>query len=204
MNMILLQKMEWFSGKKVFITGGSSGIGKATALRLVSAGADVCIASRGLDRLEGALAEIRGMSIRSGQRLLALPLDVTDVKQCHATAEKAVSALDGIDVLINNAGASWPGYLERIPDAVWDRLMSVNYMGTVNCTRAFLRVQRVRGQQVRGGGILREHTPGSAPVRHPDLRLLPAGHGHPPARGGEPDQARRDEDTRGPHQTHFR
>ncbi len=130
--------MEWFNGKKVFITGGSSGIGKATALRLTSLGADVCIASRGLDRLESALAEIRGRVVRPGQRLLALPLDVTEAKQCHATAAKAVSALDGMDVLINNAGASWPGYIDRIPDSVWDRLMAVNYMGTVNCTRAFL------------------------------------------------------------------
>lgn len=130
--------MEWFNGKKVFITGGSSGIGKATALRLASWGADVCIASRGLDRLESALSDIRSRSVRPGQRILALPLDVTEAKQCHATAAKAVSVLDGIDVLINNAGASWPGYIDRIPDPVWDRLMAVNYMGTVNCTRAFL------------------------------------------------------------------
>lgn len=130
--------MEWFNGKKVFITGGSSGIGKATALRLASWGSDVCIASRGLDRLESALSEVRGRAIRPGQKLLALPLDVTEAKQCHATAAKAAAALDGMDVLINNAGASWPGYIDRIPDPVWDRLMSVNYMGTVNCTRAFL------------------------------------------------------------------
>jgi 3-dehydrosphinganine reductase len=130
--------MEWYDGKKVFITGGSSGIGKATAEHLVRWGADVCIASRGTDRLREAAEEIRGHAAHPGQKILAMPLDVTSPKQCHKVAQKAVRELGGLDVLINNAGASWPGYLDRIPDEVWDFLMRVNYMGTVNCTRAFL------------------------------------------------------------------
>jgi 3-dehydrosphinganine reductase len=130
--------MNWYNGKKVFITGGSSGIGKATAELLAGWGADVCIASRRLSRLHEALAEIRKKAVRPGQKIIALPLDVTYPKKCFITAQKAVQELGGIDVLINNAGASWPGYLERIPDQVWNNLMRVNYMGTVNCTRAFL------------------------------------------------------------------
>jgi len=130
--------MEWYLGKKVFITGGSSGIGRATAEHLVRWGADVCIASRGIDRLTEAAEEMRGHTVRHGQKILAMPLDVTVPKQCHKVAQKAVRELGGVDVLINNAGASRPGTLDRIPDEVWDFLMQVNYMGTVNCTRAFL------------------------------------------------------------------
>jgi 3-dehydrosphinganine reductase len=130
--------MEWYNGKKVFITGGSSGIGRATAEHLVRSGADICIASRGIERLAEAGEALRGLAVRPGQKILAMPLDVTAPKKCHLVAHRAVRELGGVDVLINNAGASWPGYLERIPDKVWDALMRVNYMGTVNCTRAFL------------------------------------------------------------------
>jgi 3-dehydrosphinganine reductase len=151
------REMEWYNGKKVFITGGSSGIGKASAERLAGWGADVCIASRRLSRLQAALEDIRGKAVRPGQKILAMPLDVTHPKKCHITARKAVEAFGGgIDVLINNAGASWPGYLERIPDKVWDGLMQVNYMGTVNCTRAFLPyfIQQRRGRIANVSSVL--------------------------------------------------
>jgi 3-dehydrosphinganine reductase len=148
--------MDWYNGKKVFIAGGSSGLARATVLRLARRGADVCIASRGVARLEEAAAEIRAQAVRPDQKILALPLDVTAPKQCHLAACDADSGLGGVDVLINNAGASWPGYLDRIPDPVWDSLMAVNYMGTVNCTRAFLPflVQRKSGRIVNVSSVL--------------------------------------------------
>ena len=81
--------MEWYNGNKVFITGGSSGIGKATAEHLVRWGADVCIASQGIERLNEAAEEIRRHAIRPDQKIFAMPLDVTYPPKCHSVAQKA-------------------------------------------------------------------------------------------------------------------
>ena len=128
----------WYAGKKVFITGGSSGIGKAAAILLAEWGASVAIAARGQERLDEALAEIRARAAGSGQRFAAVSLDVADREQVNGIVPQVIEALDGLDVLVNNAGIAHPATVLNTPDEVFDSMMRVNYFGTVNVTRAFL------------------------------------------------------------------
>lgn len=130
--------MDWFKDKRVVITGGSSGIGKAAAILCAQWGASVCIMARTVPRLETALGEIRTHVKTPDQKIVSMALDVTDRTQVHGAAPSVVDRLGGIDILINSAGITWPGYVTDIPDSVWDSMMQVDYMGTVNSIRAFL------------------------------------------------------------------
>jgi len=127
-----------YNRKKVFITGGSSGIGKATALILARSGADVCIAARNQERLEKTRAEIESEKIRIDQKICMMTLDISDKEQIFHTILKVIQDLGGLDILINNAGATYPGYLADLSDEVWENLMRVNYSGGVHVTRACL------------------------------------------------------------------
>jgi 3-dehydrosphinganine reductase len=129
--------LNFFLGKKVVITGGSSGIGKAFALSLAKSGAHVCIWARNAERLESSLAEIRSGAISAGQKIISMAVDVTDRAQVKASAGEAVKQLGGIDILLNSAGITWPARFMDIPDKIWDSMIQVDYMGTVNATRAF-------------------------------------------------------------------
>ncbi|MFH1130872.1 MAG: SDR family oxidoreductase [Pseudomonadota bacterium] len=131
--------MEWYKRKKVFITGGSSGIGKATAKKLATLGSSVCIAARDNNRLMQALDEIKGVAAAEDQVFEAIQLDVRNKLAVEEAAQKVIAKLGGLDILINNAGISHPGYVQEIPDHVFDAMMQVNYFGTVHVTRAFLR-----------------------------------------------------------------
>jgi 3-dehydrosphinganine reductase len=130
--------MEWYKGKKTVISGGSSGIGKAAAILLAQWGGHVCICARDAVRLEEALKEIRSHAVSPDQKTTSIPVDVTDRGQVRRMATEAIKQLGGIDLLVNCAGITWPGYLKDIPDAVWDSMIQVDYMGTVNMVRAFL------------------------------------------------------------------
>jgi len=130
--------MDWYKDKKVVITGGSSGIGKATALFLASFGAHICIVGRDSAKLEAACAQIKASAKNPGQKIAGVSLDVSDRAAVKAAVPGILTALGGIDVLVNSAGITWPGYLHTIPDHVWDSIMQIDYMGTVNMVRAFL------------------------------------------------------------------
>ena len=130
--------MKWYQDKKVVITGGSSGIGKAAALLLARQGAEICIIGRNREKLEAALQEIRSKAAGNGRKFSAVPADVSDRGQIKAAAPSIVETLGGIDVLINCAGITYPAYIDKIPDDVWDSMIKTDYMGTVNTVRAFL------------------------------------------------------------------
>ncbi len=125
----------WYAGKKVFVTGGSSGIGKAAAGLLAQSGAQVAIAARGVDRLQAASDEIHA---GTGRSVFAIGCDVSDPDRMRSVAKEAVETLGGIDVLINNAGVAHPATVAETSDEVYERMMEINYFGTVHCTRAFL------------------------------------------------------------------
>lgn len=127
-----------YDGRKVVITGGSSGIGKAAALILVRSGADVCIAARNRGNLEIALSEMESARQRANQRLCTLQMDVGNRDQVCEAVPGAIRNLSGLDLLVNNAGASHPGYLSELSESVWEHLMRVNFLGTVYVTRACL------------------------------------------------------------------
>lgn len=127
--------MNWYKDKRVFITGGSSGIGRSAALMIASAGGHVAIAARGQERLDATLAELRESGPGTHH---AISLDVADRDAVERATAEVLEALGGVDVVINNAGIAHPGYVHEISDDIFDAMMSVNYFGTVNVTRAFL------------------------------------------------------------------
>lgn len=122
------------SGKKVAITGASSGIGKATALRMAREGADVALIARNRERLEEVAGQIRGL----GRKAVVIEADITDAEGIKKAVQNAIEDLGGLDVFHCNAGI----YL-RCPakDLRMDqirKLMEVDYFGCLNCVYAVL------------------------------------------------------------------
>lgn len=130
--------MDFYRDKKVFITGGSSGIGKAAAKLIAEWGGHVVICARGQDRLDEALTDIRSAAQSPDQKLARIALDIGDKDQVDAAAKEAIETLGGLDVLINNAGIAHPATLLETPDDIFESMMRVNYFGTVNVTKSFL------------------------------------------------------------------
>lgn len=124
-----------FRGKKVFLVGGSKGIGRALALKLAGQGAHVWIAARGQADLDAVVAEMKaaGPSGRHG----ASAFDVTDVESVRAAVPAVLAGLEGLDVLICNSGVSQCAPVAEASDEHFRWLMDVNYFGHVNVTRAF-------------------------------------------------------------------
>jgi NAD(P)-dependent dehydrogenase (short-subunit alcohol dehydrogenase family) len=120
-------------GKVALITGGSKGIGRAIALALSEAGADVALAARGPQALEKTAREVE----ERGRRGLALPTDVTVPSQVDALVERTTSELGGLDVLVNNAGAA-PFFspIESMRLEGFEKYFRVNFLSAVYCTRA--------------------------------------------------------------------
>lgn len=121
-------------GKKVAITGASSGIGRAAALCMAKEGADVALIARNRERLEEVAALVRA----EGRKAVVLEADVTDAQSVKTATEDAIAELGGLDVLHCNAGV----YL-RCPAAELSaeqirNVMEVNYFGTLNCVYAVL------------------------------------------------------------------
>jgi len=131
-------------GKTVLVTGGSSGIGKATALKLAKAGARVAICARGEDKLGKAVEEIRA----AGGDVGAYVCDLTDGASVAAMVEQVLGDYGGVDVLINNAGRSIRRSivhsLDRLHD--YERTMALNYTGCVRVTLALLPSMLERNQ----------------------------------------------------------
>ena len=130
--------MRYFAGKRVVITGGSSGIGKAAAVALAAAGASVVIAARNPERLDAALGEMRRAKNGGAGVLEALSVDVRDREAVKRLAVEAVDRLGGVDVLIVNQGYALTGYIESMPDEHFDEMLDTNFRGHVHVTRAFL------------------------------------------------------------------
>jgi 3-dehydrosphinganine reductase len=129
---------ESFTNKRVLITGGSSGIGLALARALTREGAHVCIVARGQARIDEAVAELRALAVSNDQILFGVALDIAEPAQIDAAVAPILERLGGLDVLINNAGITYPAAFVDTPRDMVDQLLRINFLGTVDITRAFL------------------------------------------------------------------
>lgn len=136
-------------GRTVVITGGSSGIGRATAKMCIARGADVVIVARDRDQLNSAVAELRAETAKPGVpagSATAYSCDITDEDACHELVATIIAVHGKIDILVNNAGhsirRSAEGSVHRGHD--YRRLMDVNFFGAVYLTLAALPHMRAR------------------------------------------------------------
>jgi NAD(P)-dependent dehydrogenase (short-subunit alcohol dehydrogenase family) len=119
------------------VTGGGSGIGRATCVRFAEEGARVAVADVDNDT---ALETVRLATVASGREdaALAVPLDVTDPGSCDAAVARIVDAWGRIDVVFNNAGIAGVGTVEETSLELWERVMAVNVRGVFLVARAVL------------------------------------------------------------------
>lgn len=129
-------------GKVAIITGASSGIGAATALRLASEGAVVSLAARRLDRLEELAREIEA----KGGRALVVPTDVTDRDDVETLVQASIEELGPVDILVNNAGVMLLSPLDQLRIDDWVRMVDVNVKGVLYGIGAVLPGMLERGQ----------------------------------------------------------
>ena len=121
------------SGRKALVTGATRGIGRAIAVGLAAAGADVAVAARNADQLQEVAGEIKAV----GRTALALPTDVTDAEAVHAMVAQAIDGLGGVDVLVNNAGgSSFMGPFTDMRFRGWEKVMRLNVESVVHATQA--------------------------------------------------------------------
>jgi len=120
-----------FQNHVVIVTGASSGIGRALALRLADQGASLALAARSAERL-AALAE---ECIQRAGKAVPVPTDVSEEEQCQELVERTVHEYGQLDMLINNAGIGVASKLEDLPDLhLFKQVMEVNFSGMVYCT----------------------------------------------------------------------
>ena len=139
-------------GKIAIVTGGSKGIGKATALALAQEGADVSICARGVEDLEDAAAEIRA---KTGRKVVAVRADMSELKDIQHLVSSTTSELGGVDILINNAVNSVAAPFMELADEDWINHINVKVMGYVRCAREAIpyMIQRGGGRIINIGGM---------------------------------------------------
>jgi 3-oxoacyl-[acyl-carrier protein] reductase len=130
-------------GKKVFVTGGSRGIGRACALTLAAAGADVAIAASpaGEEFAQNVCQEIADL----GRRAEAYCFDIGERGQVQTMCGKVLDEFDGIDVLVNNAGVTRDGLFRKMERNAWDEVINTNLNSVFDITRRFIDPMALRG-----------------------------------------------------------
>ena len=141
--------------KVVLVTGGSDGLGRATAQRFALEGAKVVICARRSEHLLKVADEIRQQSMQHLDKdakieVVAYPADVTDPEDCTSLISKITSKFGGIDFLINNAGASAAAGLETLDEAEWLADFHLKVMSAVRLSKLVVPSMRMRG----GGCII--------------------------------------------------
>src|SRR5436190_2724030 len=126
----------------VVITGASSGIGRATALRLARDGAAVVMCARRADRLEAAAADVRA----AGGEALPIVADVTRADEVRRLVDAAVERFEHVDVMVCNAGFGIAGAIDDMTPDQMQKLFDVNFMGTYHAVRAVLPIFRRRNR----------------------------------------------------------
>ena len=130
------------SGKAAVVTGGTRGIGFMMARGLLEAGARVYISSRKAEACAAAAAEL-------GQHgsVLAIPANLSTEEECLRLANEVGGHERQLNVLVNNAGATWGAPLAEFPAAAWDKIVDLNLKAPFFLTRAFLPLLEAAGTQ---------------------------------------------------------
>jgi NAD(P)-dependent dehydrogenase (short-subunit alcohol dehydrogenase family) len=118
------------AGKTALITGGSRGIGLMIARGYVEAGARIYISSRKAEVCEEVAAELSEVG-----ECMALPADLSRPEECARLARTVTEREGKLEVLVNNAGATWGAPLAEFPDSAWDRVLDLNVRGVFTLTR---------------------------------------------------------------------
>jgi 3-dehydrosphinganine reductase len=134
-----------FKGKNVIVTGGSSGIGKATAKLLARSGSNVFIIARDQAKLDQALHEIEAEGNGIQQQFGAFSADVTSYEEVEDAIAAIVETSGAPDILINCAGMVYPGYFEELPLSTFREQMDVNFFGTLHTVKAVVPYMKERG-----------------------------------------------------------
>jgi NAD(P)-dependent dehydrogenase (short-subunit alcohol dehydrogenase family) len=149
-------KRDAFKNKIVVVTGASSGIGFALCKRFADDGAKICLLDMDEKTLKGAERELAD----SGVDCLGIMCDVSKRSQCEDSIRKVMDHYGGIDVLINNAGITQRGAFVDTRISVFEKVMAVNFFGSLYCTKAAIQslIQR------EGLIIVNESVAGLAPL----------------------------------------
>lgn len=134
-------------GKTAIITGGSKGIGLATALLLAAEGAEVAIVAREAEALQSAVNQIRE---QTGTEVLAISADVSKAEEVERAVAETAAHFGGIQILVNNAGTAAARPFEQVETAAWSADLDLKLFGAVNFSRAVLPYMRQAG----GGAIV--------------------------------------------------
>jgi len=129
-------------GKVALVTGGTEGIGKATALTLAREGAKVAICARGKALLDATAAEI----VKAGGEVLAVVADMSKAADCKRFIDEAVRKFGRIDILVNNAGTSKRGKFLELQDEEWAADIELKVFGAIRCTRLAIPHMQKKGR----------------------------------------------------------
>jgi NAD(P)-dependent dehydrogenase (short-subunit alcohol dehydrogenase family) len=143
--------MMLLEGKVAIVSGIGPGMGRDISLRLAEEGADVVLGARRTEKSEEVAEEVRAL----GRRAEVVSLDITDPAACEEAVARAVGALGGVDILVNNAfqDGNRKGFMDA-PLEEWRQTMDVNFWGTLQMTRAAVPAMIERG----GGRIVMVNT----------------------------------------------
>jgi NAD(P)-dependent dehydrogenase (short-subunit alcohol dehydrogenase family) len=119
-------------GRVAVITGGGTGIGRASALVLAEQGADIVLAGRRVEPLESTVSEIEAL----GRRAIAVPTDVTEAEQCQALVDRTLADFGRLDVLLNNAGGGETKAIMKWTDDEWHQVLNLNLSSAWYLSRA--------------------------------------------------------------------
>jgi NAD(P)-dependent dehydrogenase (short-subunit alcohol dehydrogenase family) len=137
-------------GKAALVTGASSGIGRATALRLAAEGADVALVARNRAALEETAVAAR----KTGRKAIVVPVDVTSAEHCERAVDAAVKGLGKLDILVNAAGIIGSGSISDTMGEDWNAMMRVNLDSVFHLTQlAVPHLKRTRGTIVNVSSV---------------------------------------------------
>jgi 2-deoxy-D-gluconate 3-dehydrogenase len=139
-------------GNVAVVTGAGGGIGRAAAVALAEAGADLALVGRNVEKLDATAAAVK----ETGRRALVVEADVTDEAQVKQACDRVTAEFDRADILFNNAGITSPKLLADMPLDEWRRVNDVNLTGAFLCSRAFAEpmIKGRHGRIINMGSIL--------------------------------------------------